>query len=301
MTIWSNWGIPGYEGPTAGFLYARQTEILPYVFGMSPPTEAAGMIGTDFLERTGFEINIECGRMALPAVGEPHFANSDSQGKRVALTVFSEVQVGRSIRPTGQKKLHLHEEPSKIPRFETNTDCCRSWLIRTTEDITVAPRCRQIATGRLEIEKGESLTSLVCVEPALIPIQGVLPARVLTRVETVTPPSSKLTSQTGCVEIGQTINRAHVVVANFNDEPLTVPNSTVTGVAKQVSEKVVNLVNSGEDTVAKLPTMRKPTNVGISEPVSEAGVNLEMSGGQTGAKSPTIPRRKRGNLRPMWG
>jgi len=94
-------------------------------------------------------------------------------------------------------------------------------------------------------------------------MHGVLPARVLTRVETVTGQSSKVTSQTGCVEIGQAVNRAHVVVANFSDEPSTIPKSTVTGVAEPFSENVVNLVNSGEQTVAKLPTMPKPKIVGI--------------------------------------
>jgi len=52
--------------------------------------------------------------MALAAVGEAPIANSESQGKNAALTVFSEIQVGRSIRPTGQEKLHLHEEPSEV-------------------------------------------------------------------------------------------------------------------------------------------------------------------------------------------
>jgi len=71
--------------------------------------------------------------MALAAMGEAPVANSDSQGKRAALNVFSEVQFGCSIRPTGQEKPHLHEETSEVPRFETTTDCGRSWLVRTTE------------------------------------------------------------------------------------------------------------------------------------------------------------------------
>ena len=96
------------------------------------PTEAAGLLGTDFLEKTGAKMNFECGRMALAGIGEAPVANSDSQGKRAALTVFSGVQVGRSIRHTGQEKLHLHEKPSEFPRFETTTDCGRSWLVRTT-------------------------------------------------------------------------------------------------------------------------------------------------------------------------
>jgi hypothetical protein len=51
------------------------------------PTEVAGLIGTDFLERTGAEINFECGRVALSATGETHVANSNRQGKCAALTV----------------------------------------------------------------------------------------------------------------------------------------------------------------------------------------------------------------------
>jgi len=92
----------------------------------------------------------------------------------------------------------------------------------------------------------------VCLEPALISIEAILSARVLTRVESVTPPSSKVKSQTGCVEIGQRVNRPHVLVANFSDEPLSIPKCTVIGVAEPVSENMVNLVNSGEDRVAKL-------------------------------------------------
>ena len=81
--------------------------------------------------------------------------------------------------------------------LETTTDCSVSWLVRATENITAPPRCRQVATGKLQMEKGESPPSLVCVETAIIYIQCVLPSRVPTRVETVTPISSKGTSESG--------------------------------------------------------------------------------------------------------
>jgi len=53
--------------------------------------------------------------MALAAIGEAPVANSVSQGKRAALTVFPEIKVRRSPRPTGQEELHLHENPSDVP------------------------------------------------------------------------------------------------------------------------------------------------------------------------------------------
>jgi len=79
------------------------------------PTEAAELIGRDFLEKTGAKIKFECGRMALSAIGEGPVANNDSQGKRVALTLISQVQVGCSIRPMDQEKFYLHENPQKSP------------------------------------------------------------------------------------------------------------------------------------------------------------------------------------------
>jgi hypothetical protein len=43
-------------------------------------------------------------------------------------------------------------------------------------------------------------------------------------------------------------------VANFSDEPLTIPKSTVLGVAQSVSETWVNLVSSDGQTTENVPT-----------------------------------------------
>ena len=99
----------------------------------------------------------------------------------------------------------------------------------------------------------------MCVVRALIPIQGVLPTRVLTRGETVTTPPSKETSQLGCVETRAAENHVNVVVENFSHEPL-IPKSMVIGIAEPVSETMLNLVNSREQTVAKLPTVPRRKN-----------------------------------------
>jgi len=88
--------------------------------------------------------------------------------------------------------------------------------VRATENITLAPRCRQAVTAKIELEKRRSLPSLVCVEPAILPLEGILPAHVLSRVGT----SVHETSQPG---------RALVMVANFSHEILTLLKSTVLG------------------------------------------------------------------------
>jgi len=47
------------------------------------------------------------------------------------------------------------------------------------------------------------------------------------------------------------------MVANFSDETLIIPKSTVIGIAEPGSEALVNLVNSGEPKGAKSHTVRR--------------------------------------------
>ena len=80
--------------------------------------------------------------MELAAFDKAPDENSVSQGRRFTLTVFSEVWLGCSPRPTCLKELHLHEKPSHVPSLEMTTDFSH------------------VSCGQ---------------QTALIPIQGVLP------------------------------------------------------------------------------------------------------------------------------
>jgi len=112
--------------------------------------------------------------------------------------------------------------------------------VRATENITLAPRYRQVVTAKIELKKERSLPSLVCVEPATIPLEGILPACVLSRVGT----SVHETLQPG---------RALVILANFSHETLTLPKSTVLGVAEGVSEELIDKINKPEQTSLDSP------------------------------------------------
>jgi len=85
------------------------------------------------------------------------------------------------------------------------------------------------------------------VEPATIPLEGILLARVPSRVGT----SVHETSQPG---------RALVMLVNFSHENLTLPKSTVLGVAEEVSEELVDKINKPEQTSLDSPARprRKP-------------------------------------------
>ena len=86
-----------------------------------------------------------------------------------------------------------------------------AWLVKARENIVLAPRSRQIAVGRLESEKEQSLHSLFCVEPAQLPIEGILPARALSRVELGAHGPSQGNSHRSYSETGAPSRCAYVV------------------------------------------------------------------------------------------
>jgi len=109
------------------------------------------------------------------------------------------------------------------------TSQTRTCLIKAIESTVIEPRCRQVVIGKLDTEKGESLPSLICMEPAMVPIHGVHPARVLTRVQTRS--SLQLTSLQGHIFSEAPRNCAYEMFTNFSNEALTVPKVTVLGIA----------------------------------------------------------------------
>jgi hypothetical protein len=112
---------------------------------------------------------------------------------------------------------------------------------------------------KLETERGQELLPLVCVEPVQIPIEGIFPTRALTRVN----PSPHVTSQHEHAENRLPNSCAYVMIATFRDEPLTVPKSTVLGIAEEMSGALVNKINPSGESDTKLPI--KPPRKGKNE------------------------------------
>jgi len=96
----------------------------------------------------------------------------------------------------------------------------------------------------LDAEKGLKPPPLICIEPALIPIEGILPARVLSRVVSRTRETISATLSDVYPATRAPSSNAYVMLANFASETLTVPKATVLGLAEEVSEPLVNKVNS---------------------------------------------------------
>ena len=162
----------------------------------SLPTDAAGLLGTDFFLKTGAVIDLKCVQMSLTDVGKVSLVYNVPPAGLAALTVFIEGKAGHSPLPSQKETRRTDEQLSAGPHPELTAQQDKIWLVKTTENITIAPQCMHIVLGRLDSEKGQSLPPLVCVEPTQIPIEGILSARALSRIRSGVPEPSQVTSQT---------------------------------------------------------------------------------------------------------
>ena len=253
-------GIKPY-GVTGKVLDVRRQQSLSFMLGgqefhysffvYSLPTEAAGILGTDFLTESGAVIDVECNEMTFGEVSVTPRDCSETHHGRTTLTDFVMGKEGHSPQPSPRKARRKDEQFPTSPPLMTATTQCRTWLIKARENITMAPRCRQVAITKLELEGKEQPPSLVCVEPALIPI-GVLPARALTRVGSGVCKSLPATSQADRAE-SRSLN-THVLLANFSNEILTVPKATILRIAEEISEAEIDKINSRSESSSKVPT-----------------------------------------------
>ena len=206
--------------------------------------------GHRFFEKTGPVIDFDCAKMSFADVGKVPRAYSVPHAKHSALTVFTGGKLDSSPQLRIQEMQHAGQQPPADLRPEKITEQSRTWLVRAKENITVAPKCRQVVLGRIECEKEQNLPPLICVEPAQIPIQGILPARALSRVKS-SAQEPQVKSQLSGKEVEVPRNCAYVMVANFTSEELVIPKSTILGIAEEISEPLVDCINADFDQPMK--------------------------------------------------
>ena len=131
--------------------------------------------------------------------------------------------------------------PADSPRERTSNPV-RARLVKAKDNITMAPRSQQVVIGKLDLQQEQELPPLVCIEPAHIPIEGVLPARALTRVECSPSKTIRMTSRADQKAVRSRNSSAYVMLANFSDQTLTVHKSTVLGIAEEASEPLIEQI-----------------------------------------------------------
>jgi hypothetical protein len=86
-----------------------------------------------------------------------------------------------------------------------------------------------------------------------IPIEGVFPDRALAQVQQGEGQSTEMMSQRSC-QASVSSNSAYVMLANFSGEKLTIRKAKILGVAEEVSESLIDSINTGISEDAKLPS-----------------------------------------------
>jgi hypothetical protein len=206
----------------------------------SLPTNMAGLLGMDFIKGSGATIDFQYCKMSLTDIGRVPRTYKESLTGHAALTVFAKGKEGHSPQPEQEETWQTDEQFSASPRPEDTAIERRSWLVKAKENITIAPRCRQIVMAKLESEQNQEPPPLVCVEPAQVPVEGVLSARKVTRVVLNSHQPLRLTSSREHAATRSPNSCAYIMVANFTDESLTLPKATVLGIAEEISESLVD-------------------------------------------------------------
>jgi hypothetical protein len=65
--------------------------------------------------------------------------------------------------------------------YEISLQESDAWIVKTTLTIHIGPRTEQLILAMLELSKHNDTPQVVCVEPAHLPVEGVLVARALSR------------------------------------------------------------------------------------------------------------------------
>jgi len=224
----------------------------------SLPTTAAGLLGTDFLSRLGAKLDFDRSKMSISDINNaPRGCNAPQIG-HVALTAFSEESQNTEPKQRGTER--VNEQLLASPHPEATIPQDQTWLVRAVENVTIQPRCRQIIRGRLDADGKQSLPPLVCVEPARVPIEGILPARGLTRVEIRANSCPEQPTREDRDVARTRKNCALIMVANFSDEELTIPKATVLGIAEEVTEETVDKINVRDNSQPQPLSNREKEN-----------------------------------------
>jgi hypothetical protein len=106
-----------------------------------------------------------------------------------------------------------------------------------------------MVVGRLELPKHQENPQLVCVEPAILPFEGILVARGVTGLFNIASrPEQPRELAALAVKVAQPTqdhskSLVHVLVVNFTNEEVELPKATILGVGQQVSESQIAAFN----------------------------------------------------------
>jgi hypothetical protein len=133
-------------------------EVLSHVFNQPLPTEAAGLLGTDFLVRNGVIVDLDGDKLVLPEMAKTSERSGETSTKHAALTIFLNSKEGRS--PQLSAEVGRQRKVTSPPESSSTLD--NSWIVKAAENVELAPRCRQVVPAKLELGKKKLARTNMC-------------------------------------------------------------------------------------------------------------------------------------------
>ena len=113
------------------------------------PTKAAGLLGTDYLNRLGAIVDFEFGELSLTGVDEMPRVCSIPAKRHAGLTLFPEGKAGRNPQPTKQEARRMDEQLPASPCSGTTPSQENVWFVKDVENVSAT----QMIVGRLDSDE----------------------------------------------------------------------------------------------------------------------------------------------------
>ena len=230
------------------------------------PTTAAGILGVNFLTPRQAKLDFGDCKLTLykshSLLTTVQHSTCSRVGARVQkYSLIPHVFISNMVPQVSKSEQVKSSQGRKMPIMLNESEPSS---VVSKQTVVLEPRAKHVILGKVVSDNVRDSPTLVCVEPALLPIQGICVARVLTYTESTSGQPHRQEGQSfsrspefetrnvlsgSCMTHvkaqgeklvkGQPCDTVVLMVVNFSEEPLTVQKGTVLGVAQEISENLV--------------------------------------------------------------
>jgi hypothetical protein len=116
------------------------------------------------MTQTGAMIDFDCCKLLLNNNGRRPRVQSDTHTGHSALTIFIVGKEEHSPQPSTREARQAKEQLAARPHCGIITQG-KTWHVKATENVTHAPRCRQVVMGKVEFEMEQRPATNVPIKP----------------------------------------------------------------------------------------------------------------------------------------
>jgi hypothetical protein len=114
----------------------------------SLPTEAAGILGTDFVRGSGAVIDFQCCKMSLNDIGKMPSTYEEALTGHTTLTIFATGKEGHSPQP---KQMEARQMDEQLPTNPHPNAQSRTWLVKARKKRHHSAQVPTVGEGKFRI------------------------------------------------------------------------------------------------------------------------------------------------------